>query len=413
MKLLPLLGVASLTANVVLLALTVGSQNAPRVTSAAAISEAAKPATPLATAPNSASIALKPGQTVGAYLSEGSMADVRDRLLAAGVPPLTVQRIVATLVRERVAQKQAAMMARGDPSAYWQQASGIYDPARAQASAKIAREGTEELRALLGDDYPRSDGEQAQRKIRFGTLSADKIARLERIEGDYSEIQSEQLSGAMWGLTAGEQQKKALLEKEKRADIEALLTADELVDYDARNSPLASRLRNDLASFKPTEAEFRQLVQALRGTMFDSTEYATSYAFDASGRNPQRDEAIKKAQSALTAERFAEFAQTQDLQLSQENRLVSRLGLPLSTAKDLQKTRRETISALSRTATDKTLSSEAKEAKFNDVLAQSKQTLTSLLGADGYAAYESTVGKGTASMITSLRSRMSATKTSP
>ncbi len=67
--------------------------------------------------------------------------------------------------------------------------------------------------------------------------------------------------GDRWPLSlpAADREKLALLNRERRADLERVLTPEELFEYDLRQGPTAMRLRSQLAAFQPTEEEYRAI----------------------------------------------------------------------------------------------------------------------------------------------------------
>jgi hypothetical protein len=87
---------------------------------------------------------------------------------------------------------------------------------------------------------------------------------MEQIVGDYSELRQDVYGESRDMLLPEDRERLAIIEQEERADLAAILTPEELREYDLRTSRTASTLRNTLGSFEPTEEEFVAIFEAYR-----------------------------------------------------------------------------------------------------------------------------------------------------
>lgn len=327
-------------------------------------------------------------------LQSESYPVLRDRLLAAGFPREVVIAVVRALAEERAATRAMALWGLNGRTPHWRALSPSLSPAAQSEVERSQLEVNAELRRLFGDDAVLAQSWQTPaRKARFGDLSRDKVAAVQAILDDFADIGGRELGGGYALLkTATEAEKAAWLEKEKRADLEAVLSPQELLEYDVRNSVAASRLRSELVGFHATEAEFRALVSALVGSSFESRIGGGGGDLGSAAYQALEAEKLERVRAVLSAERYGDFAQASDLSSIQLNRLVTRLGLPLAAARELGAMRASVTAATRAALQDTTLSPEARRARAAEVVEAAKQRSEAILGAKGYAVYERSAG---------------------
>jgi hypothetical protein len=184
-------------------------------------------------------------------------------------------------------------------------------------------------------------------------------------------------------------EKLALLEKEKNADMSKLLTPQELEEYNLRSSTSASMLRSNLTTFNPTEAEFRALYK-LQSALDD--QYPQPMGMTTAEQRAPREAAEKQLQPQIQAllgpDRYADYQLATDPKYSSINRLVARLELPASTSVDVvnvQETAQKQAMALRQ---DRTLSPDQRNAQLAALAQQAQTQLTATLGPSGFEAYK-------------------------
>jgi hypothetical protein len=121
-------------------------------------------------------------------------------------------------------------------------------------------ERTALIESVLGPDAKTSlSMDPAFRNQRFGNLADDKIDAIGQIEQDYNNLMSQRMIGANPAEMSKRMQERELLEKEKRADIAALLSPDELEQYELRTSRSANQMMHQLRNVEVSEDEFKSL----------------------------------------------------------------------------------------------------------------------------------------------------------
>lgn len=319
------------------------------------------------------------------------------RLRAAGFPASAIRSIVDAEIYKRLGDRYAELRRMIDDVPYWRA-----DPFRYMGStskfyetySQLSRERTRAVREVLGQDayaYSGMDPSEAQRR-QFGNLSPGKIEMVQRINDDYAEMLS-QVRSSMQGITLPEDREKiALLEREKKADLAAILTPQELADYEMRSSTITMRLRTTLTVMDASEAEFQKIYQAYlphSETLFPSTSVGVVYR--SNDATDPRNVAIAKINEDLTrelgADRAAQFQRANDRDFQQLYQLTRAQNLPYETvvrAFDV----RNTASAQSlRIVDDPVMSVEDKRAALKNLSEQSRTQLLSTLGSASGPTY--------------------------
>ena len=316
------------------------------------------------------------------------------RLRAAGFPPSVIRSIVAAEIGDRFVARRKELTAAQSVNPYWKgQIFSSYDPKMTAALRALNREQSDLVKQLLGPDAsPASDLMHAVMAGRFGNLPPEKIDQLQSILTDYGEMRSQIYSTTNGVMLPEDRTKLALLDKEQHVDLSALLTPQELEEYNLRNSSTASQLRSQLALFNPTEDEFRAIfkIQQTLDDQFGSTMTMTME------QRRQYMEAQKQIlpqfQAVLAPDRFAAFQQAVDPAYQQINRLVARLDLPPETStqvvalqKDIQQ--RAMSAQMARDATP-----DQRAAQLIVLNQEATAKLTQALGARGFEAYKANGG---------------------
>ncbi len=332
-----------------------------------------------------------------ATLSSDDLATLAARLRAAGFPIYTIRAILQNAVNARYAARMREL-AQNDPNApFWKATNSLgMDPKRLAEYMQLANERSRVMRDLLGNYLYHDSGTLSTAEARqYGGLPQAKIDQLERINQDYSELNN-QVRAAMNGITLPEDREKlALLEREKRADLAALLTPEELADYDMRNSPVTARLRPTFDLFKVTEDEFRSIYtiqQAysdrvdLNGTTFGALTPDERSTF-MQQRTAAQKELDAQMHAALGDARYAEFVRDGDRDFQQLNRLAEQQNLPAQVAIDAYNLRDGLSQESNRIFNDASLDYDQKRAALQSLAQNTRTQLVATLGPAASATY--------------------------
>ncbi len=137
-------------------------------------------------------------------------------------------------------------------------------PAEWEQAISVIRRDRERLQADAPAhfwDIPPSSKRWNRVGLPLGTFDENKQFQIEEIEADYAELVRDLKKAFRGLLLATDAEQLRYLEAEKRKDLSAILSPDEMSTYDCWTSGFAFRLRSSLVNFQPTETEFRTLVR--------------------------------------------------------------------------------------------------------------------------------------------------------
>lgn len=366
---------------------------------------AAREARPTASAGNepTPAQAVPPSAPAMAELVDArALPDLVAQLRAAGCPPTLVQAVITGLIGTHFDARRAALRTGAEPAVFWKNTP--YDPApTAAARRQLMSEERKALRDILGPyAYASDDANTPERRARqFGNLPEATVERIRKLFADYEELTDQAFLENPSRVSPEGRAKSALLEKERRADLERLLSAEELFDYDVRNSLTARNLRGRLAEFDATEAEFRAL-------------YAAQKAFDelspAPTRGPQTAETVQRQAQAekqldaelrrlLGEERYAEFQRANDHVYQQARAFVVRNGLPSATVESMAAIRKDFDARVQATDANRDLTNNQREAQRTVLATEAAQKFERLLGAANMQAYRQGEGAWLARLL--------------
>lgn len=407
---------ASLAANVVL-GLRARSVGSPAVASssstvpssnASALSSAAGPVE----AGGSASTATRGSPSDGAATAAAAIAGSLDwrphgteadlhrlvtNLRTAGYPPSVVRAVVNQLLNERFAARQPQ---HGQP--FWKQAAPSAEMVAAQNALSQERQALFET--LLGADArPSATLDSATRQRRYGNLSDAKIDAIAQIERDYNEMTSES-----WAKRRGNaadasvaMQSQQLMEAEKFADLAAILTPEELAQYEMRNSSSARKLVNQLRNTaEVSETEFTQLYQAVKA--FDTANPPRTFmdAAAAAQRQAAQTALNEQARAILTEDRFYAYLQGADFAYARVTQALQPFPtVTPATAYQVYQLQNDLQVAMSEATRGGQLSAE-KTAELRTTVESYNNRLESLIGAEAAEAYRK---QGSGRMFSSFR----------
>lgn len=192
-------------------------------------------------------------------------------------------------------------------------------------------------------------------------------------------------------LLATDRETLALLEQERRKDVAAILTSEELERYDLLNSTTARALRARLATFAPTDAEFRALFRLQRD--FDE-RFGSSVGAPDDARQRERSTAEAELESrirtALGDARYAEYRLQQEPSYRIAARIAERYGLPAKRAGEVQALTKSAQAKLQALRDDTTLAPIAAREALAKLGRETDDRLVALLGGDGAELYRQT-----------------------
>ena len=328
--------------------------------------------------------------TTWSTLQHSDLTTLVARLRAAGFPPYVIRRIISDQLGQEFTKRYADLMKQLFDRPYWKDsAGGSFDPKILSAMRAASKEYADTLKSLVGEDPDADNSASAYQKRRYGDLPKAKIEQLQAIEADYSDLTMQVQSGTHGIWLPEDQAKLALLDKEKLADFAKVLTPQELEEYNLRSSSTAGQMRSTLATFNPTEAEFRALFKFQSALDEQYPKPMGSYTSEQMAPRQAAEKQLQpQIQALLGPDRYADYQLATDPKYQQVNRLVARLELPASTSVEVvnvQENIQKQATALRR---DRTLTPDDRNAQIAALAQQAQTQLTAALGSSGYEAYK-------------------------
>lgn len=345
------------------------------------------------------SAAFVPPGTSGADGARFSWSAVRSNdyvayagnLRALGVPEASV----VDLIVGEVSAKFAARLRKEAPAApkYWQTAdltSGTEQTRLRELHARLERERREVLEKALGPQALQAMGkyqwwhdvDPVQELLTF--LPADKLRQLQAINAKYAANAPD--DEAL--LTEVAARKLAADRTRQRAEIESLLSPQELEDFDLRKSDTAERLRGELRGFAASEAEFRQLFRVRRA-------YESALATNTDVRDPNvlqvRIEAERRfaeeARAALGDARYADYQRARDPDFQNALQVTQFYSLPADIATRVYDLKRDVDARAAGVTGNAALTEQRRRELLGQMERDTERTLQSLLGSEVLAEY--------------------------
>ncbi len=314
-------------------------------------------------------------------LKTDDLATLVARLRAAGFPVSLIRAIVSAELNARYDTRMRALLEPDPNTPYWKQSGFISSDSKNYAEyTRLQRERSKLMRDLFSDPAFATDDVSAAQRRQFGNLSRQKIDQLQRIEDDYGDMSSAVRAG-MNGVTLPEDREKlVLLASEKHADLAAILTPEELADYELRSSPLVSLLGRYLGGFDSSEAEFRAVFQAQQ-------KYGAAVAptGDLRSADPETRQAALQQLNAdlkmsLGDARYADYQRETNRDFQQLSRIAQQENIPAATAIRAYNLRDTVAEESNRIFDDPTLTPDQKHLALQTLAQNTRAQTLALLG---------------------------------
>ncbi len=343
------------------------------------------------------------GKAIATALNGGDVEALRDELRAAGVEEDLIRSMVSARIQKSYEARYKAVQSRSLPEAkqnWWKNEDGWWGGGqnkeqRAALKALQAEEKAEYLR-VLGED-PRAEAmrQNPWMERQYGYAAAEKRQALMELESDYNEL-SHEVQRESKGFQMPEDAAKArFIQEEKRRDLAAILSPEELADYELRQSRTAQNLRWQTSKMDATEAEYRAIFEIKREFDEQFGDHDNFGDLMRANKDPEvqkaRGEAEKtmKAQlkQALGTERYKAYTRSQDHDYQQLLSATNRFGLPPETPARIYDLRDEVPQVALRIADNADLTPEQKKEEVKKLVDATRERVTGALGADVATVY--------------------------
>ena len=315
-------------------------------------------------------------------------------LRSIGCPEETIRDIITADVNKLYESKRKALAGPKKKFEFWKPGAlmtAVADPERTERERALNKEKRALLTELLGsapDDKPDLIASTtSQLEAMFDFLPADKRSKVFEVMQD---MQTKMQKAMKNGAPDPEDMRKLI--KDSEAAMAAVLTPEEMLDYNLRFSMTANMMRMQMAGFEPTEGEFLDLYKK-RKTYDDEFGGAFGAGLNLKGEEKIRQEAAKKAlddgiKGQLGDARYTEFKRGEDYSFQAMFRAADREGLGKDTAVKAYDMKTAAEDQANQIRADKNLSADQRTAALRGIRDETERSVKAAFGEKGYATYE-------------------------
>jgi hypothetical protein len=330
-----------------------------------------------------------------------------ENLRTFGCPEETIRDIIITDVAKVFARRRADLRAQLHPYRFWETADALTgvagsSPDLDRALRALAREQRDLIRDLLGVDLRTevarysSDGDYANQIDGF--LSPEKKELVQSIAERFEDLEQE-VQWRAGGLFLPEDQEALKeIQRQRRAELKSVLSAEELEEYDLRHSETSNNMRAQLAGFRPTEEEFRQIFR-LQNVFDEQFEQAFDARDDAAvelqarARQSAQDSLSDEVKKTLGPERFAEYQRVQDTDYRVLLQMGERFGLSGDVANRVYTMKQAAEIYKAQVESSPNLTEEQRNQAVAALARETERSVAGTLGSDAFKAYQRSGGQ--------------------
>ena len=279
-------------------------------------------------------------------LATGDLRAMRDALVAAGLNEAEAKAVLRIQILDNQQAARAAIDRRhaARRATWWYRDVFADQRLNAESQADLAAldaEASGALASLFGPETPPPAADDIHEQARF--LPEDKRLAVSGILRDYEALLQKNRSQAPFGSgLPSDDAKRQFIEAERQRDLAALLTPQELREFELRFSPTARQLQGSLTVMHPSLEEYTLIHDALadvnrrydnRGTAPKPDDFWTK-------RRQAEDAAFEQIRLRLGEERYIDFALNADALAVQQLAAAAELhSLPRDTTRELWRLR--------------------------------------------------------------------------
>jgi hypothetical protein len=325
------------------------------------------------------------------------------RLRAAGFPPAIVNRIIAARISERYDARRLEIERPWlEASVGSNQRNGFADPKAGPQLVALIREQVDLMKRVIGgpiaDTFTDTEDGKAMLWLQLGVPPEKMDVLYDQViawQGKQSEVFGARGTGP---LLVADVEKIVAADKAFRTELAKTLSPAEVNEIAMRMSGTALILREMIGPMRVTEQEYRAIFPIYQAFVeqFPSQAYPLQNAPELSSdqvyaRKVAVDQAMRQLGAAIGEQRAADFLQSVDPQAMLLNRLVARLDLPLSAAKEVQRIQQDVQQRATAIRMDPTVPPADRVAQMNTLVQDASGKLTTVLGGprglDAYKQY--------------------------
>lgn len=316
------------------------------------------------------------------------------KLRKVGCPEETIRDIIIADVNKLYASKARAVTNPGEFK-FWKM-DPRYNNTLSLTTQKqlqaLDREKKNLIHDLLGVDLDRemakqSDGTSYTEQL-YSFLAPEKQQKLIALRDQARAQEREIYTAADGDLSPEQRQQVDAIRKQRDLDIATLLTPAELEEYQMRSSGTARNMRNSLASFEPSEDEFRQIFKLRKSLddQFSSIEGDDKLAQEQ--RRLAQNATDSQIKSLLGEDRFNEYKMAQSDDYRNIYQVTQRYDLPKDVAKNVYDMRKAVETERRKVEQNQNFTPDQKKEILQAMQQKTEQAVQQAMGEKGFNYYK-------------------------
>ena len=324
-----------------------------------------------------------------------------DRLRAVDCPEETIRDIITAEVNKIYAKRiRNIREANRTETKYWETKRNYWNPRKNYELQKQIRAAEKERSALLIELLGVDPNEELRKENNyvdfwergFQFLPEDKRDQVAEIQVKYQEQEQEIYQRR--GFTDEEDQKKIReLYKKRLEELSAILSPEELRQYDLTSSQVSNQLRYELDSFNPSEDEFKKIFDIRKAHQDDlAYNYDPDDKEAAKRRETVQKETDEQIKQTIGEDRFKLYKLSSDWNYKELVRIVDRQELPRENAIKVYDLKKEAEDAANQVRANNDYTQAQKNEILKKLREETEKGITGALGEKGWKRYNDRQG---------------------
>jgi hypothetical protein len=315
-------------------------------------------------------------------------------LRAIGCPEETIRDIITADVNKLYESKRKELAGPKKKFEFWKPGAlmgAAIDPERTEKERALNKEKRALLTELLGsapDEKPDIlAGAATQLEAMFDFLPAEKRSKVFELMQD---MQTKMQKTMKSGSPDPEDFRKMM--KESEDAMAAILTPEEMLDYNLRFSMTANTMRIQLAGFEPSEQEFLEMFKK-RKAYDDEFGISGMGGLNLKGEEKQKQKAAEQqlndqTKALLGEERYQDYKRAQDYAFQAMYRVADRENLGKAAAVKVYDMKKVAEDQARKVKQDQSLTKEQRTAALQGIRTETENSVRAVFGDKGFQSYQ-------------------------
>lgn len=313
-----------------------------------------------------------------------------------GCPEETVRDIIIADVNKLYGGRIAALYPSPRDFKFWQtedRSNRAQERERDRKRRELQDEKRALIKELLGIDYEaemaRWNGRPDEDAWRLGFLSPEKQQAVEALQDKFRELERAAFNEMRENRGSPEARAKMMaLRAQREAELAQILGPQDFQEYQLRNSFTARNMRDSLASFSPSEDEFRKIFEARKA--YDDQFGFTRWGGDEAVREQQRlaqQQLDEQLRATLGEERWRQYQMAQDDRYREIYEFTQQASLPKETAQTIYDVRTTAEQQRQQVLNDQNIPQDQRAATLAQMANEIKATLQNTMTPEAFEQY--------------------------